>query len=235
MLESKNYIATDADIAKIARAIASADTEADSGRASYLKVLIATTQHELDPAAPVRVRTTKSAKLNEAETEKQLAALAAVHERFYSIILKETSALIGEGKGRAVEVNRLTNFARTALYSVRTWVRAGKDITSLAPARVTKSSLAVTLSKSSRPSGKVLLNRVELHSKSLILTIRQLAVTDKATAIEQMQSAMRSMSEQLVKLGGVSPRKIAPALKVLLRPMLASNGHSAQTQRSTLN
>lgn len=233
MLESKNFIATDDDVAKIAQAIVAADGEADNGRKSYLRSLIATTQRDL--GVEPRMRNGKSSKLEPEETEKQLAALSLVHERFYAIILKVTSeAVTGGPRGRSIEINRLTNFARTALYAVRTWMKAGNDITTLAPAKATKASLAVTLRKTSRPTAKVLLNRSELYTESLLIAVKQLAQADKAMAIEQMQSAVRSLTEQLVKLGVASPRKIAPALKMLLRPVvLASNGNGAHAARST--
>ncbi len=231
MLEDKNYVATEDDIAKLTQTIVAADGQASGGRASYLRVLVAVTQKEL--GAEVRQRTGKAARLAADETAKQLAALALVHERFYSVIVKVTGDSLSPGtKGRAVEINRLTNFARTAMSAIRSWVKAGNDITALAPAKVSKSSLSVTLRKAGRPSVKVLRNRTESLSKTLMSTVKTLSSVDKATAIEAIQATMQTLSDHLVKLGFVSTRKIAPAMKMLMRPLpVAMNGNGAHTAR----
>jgi hypothetical protein len=207
-LESKGFVAADADVVVVTKGIIDATQNAEGGRGSYLRMLIGTTQHELGVAP--RKRRQKAEKLSAEGIEEQLKALSAVHERFYAIVTTTVTDAVAGTKDKALEVNRRTNFARTALGSVRAWIRAGGDITSLAPATATKAMLAVETGTKPQPSAQALKSRAESQSQGLLTTFEGLATSDKAAAIEQMQMVLGQLTTQLLSLGVVSTKD--PAL-----------------------
>lgn len=136
-LESKHYIATPADIATLTRAYSEAIDASSNVRGHYFRALIATTQAEL--GSKPRQRSAEASPTLEAEgIRTQLAAVDAVHERFYAVVLDTVN-------GNADERNRRSNFARSAVSTVRAYVRAGFDITLVAAARATKAALAALI------------------------------------------------------------------------------------------
>lgn len=198
-LEAKGYVATDADVQALATAVLTAAQESDSGRKSYLRTLVATTQHAL--GASPRVRSTKGAKLDAEATQEQLTALAAVHDRFYAIVVEVAQEAVPKGaEERGVLVNRRTNFARTALSAVRRWVRAGNDLTGVAAKSVTKASLAVSRRRVRRASTPVLTRRVTREARTLARMLRQLAGADRQAAIDALTSTVDRLSKQLTLL-----------------------------------
>lgn len=209
-LADKGFLATEEDVAKVAQSVLNAIADADNGRRTYLKVLIATTQNEL--GSKPRVRAGKTAKLDAAGVAEQIKALDAVHERFYAVVLKVVGDSVPTGtKERALEINRRSNFARTAMYVVRGWVRAGNDLTTLGVQSVTKSSLFIKR-KSKPPSGRVLKARAEKESKSLVGTLMALADADKEAAVEELQLIMGQVASQLVALGVAATKDAAQSL-----------------------
>jgi len=137
----------------------------------------------------------------------QLKALTAVHERFYTIVTEVVTEALEGTKDKAMELNRRTNFARTALGSVRAWIRAGGDITSLAPATATKAMLAVeSEGTKAPPSAQALKSRAESQSQGLLTTFEGLATSDKAAAIEQMSMVLGQLTSRLLSMGVVSTK-----------------------------
>jgi hypothetical protein len=137
-------VATEADIRKLAHEYITHTIEGESVKGTYLRYLAGTTIKELgvDPRAN---NATQRKRLSDDDRARHLAALAAVHARFYEVINDEVDKSLGSvpPKERATEKNRRTNFARTALYALRLYIRAGKDLTAVAPAKLSKSALAV--------------------------------------------------------------------------------------------
>jgi hypothetical protein len=207
-LESKGYIASDADIATLARSIIVGVLQAEGGRRDYLKVLLASTIDALGEKP--RVRAGRPGKLDEAQAAKQMETLEATHARFYAIILKETTDAIPAGKDKANEANRRTAYARVAMSRLRAYAREGHDLTVLPPSRVTRDMLAVKASAKPRAvSGNRLKARAERESKTLIATLLGLADADKAAAVAELQLIMGQLSSQLVELGTVASTKDA--------------------------
>ena len=209
-IESKGFVATDGDVATVTKGIIEAIHTAEGGRGSYLRMLIGTTQHEL--GLEPRKRSTKASKLDADGIAAQVAALTAVHERFYAIVTKIASDAIPASKGKATELNRRTNFARTAMSVVRTWIRAGGDLASLAPRTATKASLAVERATAVKPaSARALKGKAEAQSKGLMATLMGLADTDKAAAIDEMQLVLGQITTQLLSMGVVSTKDASQA------------------------
>lgn len=211
-LESKGYVASDADIAALATSVLSAVQESDNGRRSYLRTLVATTQKAL--GSEPRQRSGKPARLDPEGVNAQLKALAAIHERFYAIILKVAGETVPTGtKDRGIEMNRRTNFARTAMSAIRSWVRAGNDLTTLGARSVTKAALAVKRTARRVPSAQSLKTKVERVSKDLVGTLMVLADTNRVAAVEEMQLVMGQLANQLAEMGAAPTRDVEQAVK----------------------
>ncbi len=146
-----NYLLTVAQVAELAREYVTAQQSVSSiGQATYLRVEIAGTIKELGAEPRQRSRKGDMGKLSEEEKARQLAALEAVHSRYYAAILE---AVIEDGikdhprlgkeerARRSLERNRRTNYARSAKSTIAAYIRAGFDITTLVVASVTKRSL----------------------------------------------------------------------------------------------
>lgn len=198
-LEQKGFVATAEDVATIVESVLTANSEADAGRLSYLKILIATTQNDL--AGKPRVHTGKASKLKADEIAAQLKALADVNERFYPTVTRVVIASIPPGtRDKGLEANRRTNFARTALSAVRLYIKAGNDITAVGIKTVTKASLAVKRSPKP-PSGQRLKARAETLSKGLMGALMALADTDRGAAIEEFQLVLGQLATQMSSMG----------------------------------
>lgn len=201
-LESRHYVATEADIAALVSTHDTALTARDTARATYLKALTATTISEI--GAPVRLRAGKPAALTPEDTANHVAAFEKVHQRFYAVVLKS----IGEGPPK--ERNSRANFARSAASTLRRWIKAGNDIRALAPARVTKASLRVGggTGRPERPPAR----RVEVMAGRLTASAEELAKVDKEAAIAAVEGAMTKLAALLVSLGGQPTRNPQKAI-----------------------
>lgn len=213
-LEQKGFVATVEDVASVVESVLTANAEADAGRLSYLKILIATTQNELGGKPRIRASSGpgKAAKLKGEDIAIQLKALAAVNDRFYPVVTRVVVASIAPGtKDKGLEANRRTNFARTALSAVRLFIAAGNDITAVGLKTVTKASLAVRRPPKP-PSGQRLKARAEAQSKTLVATLMELADADKSAAVEELQLLMGQVATQLVALGVAATKDAAQAM-----------------------
>ena len=199
-LESKNYVATPADIAALAQAYARALEASGSVRGHYLRALVATTQAELGAKPRQRASGEDKPSLDEAGIKLQLQSLETVHERFYAVVLDNVD-------GNAEERNRRSGFARSAVSTVRAYIRAGHDITLLAAARVTKVQLAQAAPpRRARVVSVPVLQRRADKALTLVYKIgEQLGKADKAMAVEVLESAMSKLGAMLSKLGAVRP------------------------------
>jgi hypothetical protein len=152
-IESRNFIATDADIAKIAAQAIDGETRSSEARGLFFKALIATTQHEL--GSPPRVRNVTAAKLSAEDTTAHLLAFESIAKRFCE-------------KAREVAANTVPSDVETlrsrtrkfysAASTVRGYIRAGGDIRGIAAHKATKASLATPRAKR-KPNAEALKRR----------------------------------------------------------------------------
>lgn len=185
---------TDKDVANIAELILGAQKDGETGRVTYLRTLIQATQEELG-----------GKKGQDASV--QLAALAAVHERFYEIVLEAAQPFVPKTqKDRPVELHRRVNFARTATSAVRGHVRAGGDVVALHPTKTTKRSLMKREGPPRALTPKRWKARAETQSKALIVSLMGLADADKAAAIDEIQLVVGQLAAQLVSMGVVATK-----------------------------
>lgn len=199
-LDSRNYVATPADIVAIAKAYSEAVDVGGQNRANYLRALVGTTQSELGAKPRLRASSEAEPTLDKEAVRVQMAALDAVHERFYEIVLHAVS-------GNAEERNRRSNFARSAVSTCRAYVRAGFDITALAAARITKAALAAMVPvRKPRPVGAAVLRRRADKALATLSKIGEaLGKVDKGQAVEVLEAAIERLSGRLASLGKAGP------------------------------
>lgn len=195
-LATRNFVASPTDIEGITRSVLAAQSSGSEGRASYLKALIATTQLEL--GITPRMRKGASATLDTGQRAAHLAALEKVHLRFYATVDRTARQLFPVASAR--EINRRTNFARSAMSTVRAWIRVGNDITSLVPAKTTKRSLQSTGLRR-QPSQIILMKRARRATKLAEAQIRALAAANPPGAEETLREFAKQIHECLVALG----------------------------------
>ena len=200
-LESKNYVATLEDVARLTRDVLTARKEAENGRATFLCAVIATTQAELG-LNPRQRAAGSNGKLNAEEREEQLAALEAVGKRFYDVVVKTARELIDTPDKGGRMLQKRTAFARSSLSTVRKWIRHGGDITSLVAARTTKGSLYISGRKKG-PSVKVLGNQTRRWSTKLEHTLAAFASADPEAAKAQWERVRAAMDRVFRRNAGV--------------------------------
>lgn len=186
-------IINDSDVTIIAQNIFRATDDATLGRTTYLRTLLTATQGELGKKGQ--------------EAPVQLAALKTVHERFYALVLDAAEPFVPKGtKDRPVALHNRANFARTSLSALRGHVRAGGDLATLSPAKVTKASLRVRAGPVRPLTARRWRIRAESQSKALVATIIGLADTDKAAAVEEIQLVLGQLTSQLMAMGVVATK-----------------------------
>jgi hypothetical protein len=204
-LESKNFVASPADIEAITRDVLHAASKGKSGRGSYFSALIATTQHELGISPRQRAghpqRTTTEERL------RQLAALEKVHLRFYDSVMRVAREQLPPGKNAGIELNRRTNFARSAMSTVRSWLKVGNDISILAAASTSKASLAVKAKQQRKPSAHILTKQTNRYAEKLAKTAAALAGADKSAAVLALDSVIERLKQIVGKSESRSTRR----------------------------
>lgn len=182
---------TTTEIRTLARRTVEGRQQTLEARGAYFKALVETAQTEL-----------------KAVQGDQLAAVRAVHRKFYPIVLdavttpdiaKVDKLSKQERTRRSLERNRRSNFARSAYGTIKRWLRAdGHDLMKLDPEKVTKSQL---LQQAPPPKKHALTKqRIDARAGKLIggLSgyVRQIAKVDQ----DQAAGIVNDAIEQLVKL-----------------------------------
>lgn len=204
-LEQRHYVATESDIADLGSRLMDGIELTDGSRLSYLRAVTATAQHDLNIKA--RSAKGKPSKLDDAEIARQLAGINVVHDKFYAVLVRTIDARVPKGRDHADEVNRLTNFARTAIYALRQWVKAGRDLGRVLPESVTKKTLVIEggPKRARRVSAEVLRKRVEKHASAFMAQVLALAEADKAEAVAELELLVGQLTHQLIELTGGKP------------------------------
>jgi hypothetical protein len=183
-LENKGFLATDNDIAANARAIIHNRANAAQGKCAYLRALIAVTQSDIAAGA------------NPGE------AFSAVNKRFYKIVLKTHEKSVPKDlPNRALEVNRRTNYARTAAYAIRTWMITGHDLMAIDATTVTKDQIAVRVAPVRIITPEALRLRVTEQATELEESLASLADLDWAVAAAEMRRVIEALSAKLQSVG----------------------------------
>lgn len=195
-LARAGYIITDDALAAMARDYAAGVRSAGAVRGRYLPVLVAHTRRELDRVGAKRP-----------QQDTVLAAIAAVHDHHYAIILEAISTpdikvvdgLDDDERVRRIkERNRRSNFARSAKSTLVSYVRAGGRVTNLDPAEVTKDKLR-QLFAPAREGPEPVEERIERVSERLEALVRKMVAEDRDEA-EKVVEALHIKLAELVQL-----------------------------------
>lgn len=219
-IETNGYVATVKDIQALARDAVEAGQGLEGTRATYLRALIGTVQAEL-----------KAEKGIEA-----LAALSAVHKRFYEAVLgivvtadiQDTGRLKPEEKKRrALERNRRSNFARSAYSTLKAWLKVeGHDIADLIAAKATKGQLIEQTPRAKRKAHAMdpakVRARVEVLVDKVIDQTKGLAGADPTEARAVLDAALQRIAKALFD-GAVQPTTDAQTAAREHRPLRAAN------------
>lgn len=198
-IETKQYIATVDDIRKLVRQGVNAEQGLASTRGLYFRTLIGTCQAELG-----------------ADTD-QLKALKALHKRFYPVVLEAVTTpdiaaanhiAPEEKRRRALERNRRSNFARSAMGTIRRWLQvSGHDLRTLKPAKASKAQLEADTPKKAGSRKMVpekAQERVRVVLERMLTMTRALADAAPEVARETLNEALNRIGQELFA-GAVTP------------------------------
>jgi hypothetical protein len=189
-IESKNFVATAGDIHKLAGLILDSELASVSGRGTYLKALVATTQAKLD--SPPRQRNGNAARLDEDGVKEQLTAFEAVYAAFHAEVVKVAEATLPEPD--ADMMRSRTGFSRSSGATVRSYIRAGNDIRVLAAHRAVKASLAVPRTKR-KLTVEAMRKRADVLTGELSAVLKTLYAADKDVAHDAAEAGMAAFAK----------------------------------------
>jgi hypothetical protein len=189
-LETNQYIATPADVEKIAHIILESDQNATNGRGTYLKSMVATLQAEIQ--SPPRFRNVRADRLNEEEITAHLTAFETVFARFHEAVVKVATSL--EPKLDADTLRSRTGFSRSAGSTVRGFIRAGNDIRALAAHKVTKAALSTPRAKR-KFTVESLKQRVATLAEALAQAAKNLNAANREIARETLAPVLAMLAE----------------------------------------
>lgn len=174
-----NYVATDKDIEDLTSRHVDCSKAVESTGDTYLKLLIGTTQAELN------------------EEHTQIQTMESVAARFYAAVLR---ALPVDAEPK--ERNRLSNWARTTKSTLRRWILVpGNDIRSLHPERVTKKSITVPRGEPKPIRSSVFENRVTKMGEDLDDLAKRLDPKAKKNAIAAIEDLITHAMAVLSEMG----------------------------------
>jgi hypothetical protein len=196
------YIVTDAVLASLTRDYVYGTQQAVQVNASYLRILVAHTQRELEKLGVKRPTQDGS-----------LSTLQLIHDRLYAVILAAvTTADIAPEEGqdkeerrrRAKERNRRSNFARSAKSTLTSYIKAGGKLMSLKVDELTKESLQSAY-RADAPGPKSLFERIGDTQNKLEAMVKELAASDEDTA----QEFVEQVHLRMAKLVSMKPTVVA--------------------------
>jgi hypothetical protein len=197
-LARTGYILSDVALAGLARNYAAGVDSVRGIRGSYLRILLAHTQRELEKAGVKRPT-----------EEAVLEAVNTVHDHQYGVIagavitpeIADAEGLtIDQRKWRASERNRKLNFARSAKSTLVRAVKAGLKVMGQNPAEVTKESLRKTWASPATDEPVTIEQKITRTETRLEELVKELAAEDN-------DAAQRVVAQLHAKLAGLVPLK----------------------------
>lgn len=196
-LASVGYNATEEQVYELARM--AADGRRSEG--TYLRVVIAGAQMLLMGI------------IGWPKLDEQLAALRNVHERYYPAVLRG----VGGDALAAAERNRKATFARTAVSTVRQFVRNGGNLCTLDVATVSKGALRLA----SHPRHVNNARSLATCTTALVRAAGRMLTEDPAKARAQLEVAQGQLRDAIKLLTPATPvkRKVGRPRKVMSTPV----------------
>lgn len=209
-IEQSRFIATEADIERLAREQHDSLRSADKASGTYLKVLVALTAQKIGETTLHlgKRRGKASEKLASTEIAEHLQALEATNAMAYAAVSRAVvtadierseNVSTAEKQRRATERNRRTNYARTAMSAVRAFVEAGRDVRDVDLSTATKGYLRQVAERYAPPPVSVsaarLLRAVERDAERVVSEAKELAAVDPLKATSQIEMLMATLAE----------------------------------------
>jgi hypothetical protein len=182
--QAKGYLASDAQVATLAREYVANATGAEQARGTYLRILVAHSLRELSKSTHKRYSAAEA-----------LGAVETAHAHLYAIVVEATltadtapdpDASDEERKRRTQERNRRTTFARTSKSALANFVKAGGRLVTLEPETVTRDALA-RFTRTAREGPASLPDRVKSTVERLETMLKQLAEESPEAAREVVE------------------------------------------------
>lgn len=189
---NREFVTSPADITKLAVVIMTADQGAATGRATYLRSLLAGTQEALAGKPIQRV----TGRPKRPEIEAALAAFEKINETFYNAVLAAVPTEL-----KPDERQSKTSFARSASATLRGAIRTGWNPLSVAVSGVSKGALAAWKTEHSAPrpltagaAEKRVVSLLERVEEILAAIPRDDALRIRATLLEQPPQRLTNVS-----------------------------------------
>lgn len=182
---SKGYLATDAQVASLAREYVASATGAENARGMYLRILVAHSLRELHKSPHKRYSTAEA-----------LGAVETAHAHLYAVVVEATltpdvapdpDASDAERKRRTAERNRRTGFARSTKADLTGAIKAGERLAGMSPETINRDTLRQAI-RAARAGPKALPDRVASTVERLEALMKQLAGEDLEAAREVAQN-----------------------------------------------
>lgn len=212
-IQRKHYVATEAEVEALAGEQYTAMETAGAGGVTFLRVLVAASQARLG-------RRRGPAPRASAQSE----VLELIYDKFYPAVLRgittddiahDPAQSAIEQRRRALERNRRSAFARSAISTLRPFVAAGGDLRNLDVATVTKAFLRSAVAPP-EPENKVE-RQISRAQGALLRAVTRMARGDPAAAEAAINAAIEALE-------GARPTAEQPAAR--MRP-------TAQAPRDT--
>jgi len=180
-MAQKAYLATDAQVATLAKEYVTNADGADKARGTYLRILVAHSLRELQKGSHKRHTQAES-----------LGAVEAAHAHLYAVIVEavltpdvkpDPDASTEERARRTQERNRRTTFARTSKSALVAFIKAGGRLVTLTPEDVTRDALT-RFARAAREGPAALPDRVNATVERLEALVKKLMEEDPAAAKE---------------------------------------------------
>jgi hypothetical protein len=184
MPTSKGYLATDEQVAALAKEYVASATSAENARGTYLRILLAHALRELHKGSHKRHTAAEA-----------LGAIETAHSHLYTVVTEATltpdvtpdpDASDVERRRRTQERNRRTNFARSSKSDLTNFVKAGGRLVTLTPETVSRDELR-RFARAAREGPKALPDRVASAVERLETLVRQLMEQDPDGAREVVE------------------------------------------------
>jgi hypothetical protein len=186
---------TESEIRTLARETVDGRQKTLQARGAYFRALIETAQADLGGTAG---------------QDGQLAAVRAVHHKFYPVVWKAIASddiLVAAGfpkKDVGLERNRRLNFARSAYGTIKRWLKAdGHDLMKLDANKVSKSQLERDAPPPKRHAltPRRINARAKKHLSDLVSFTREIAKVDQDQANAVAQDALDQLIKLIARLG----------------------------------
>lgn len=200
-IERRNYLAVPADIHELAQKSAQGQKLVTHVGSTFLKCLTANTQAAL--GIEPRQRSVPRPPISDEERAEQNKAMKGVFQSFYESLLEGLPVDVKRDKK---QLKSRVAFAHSARSELKTWLQAGHDVTTLAPAKVTKNFLReekkAVLEKANGRAKRVKPEaRLQQLAANLAAEAVRLSNSDKTAARRIVRTAMEQLGAILTDVG----------------------------------